>query len=223
MTYLQRLVKEFSGQMKKTTRKIQKFLRISPLYQAKRATGTEQRWELIRTNLSSSDKSLLDVGCNLGLLTRKAADAGLGAIGVDGMRKAVLRARRLHRDVPRLATMLLDITPDSVEQLPRCDVVLCLSIHHYWVANHGQETAWVMIRKLIEKSQSKFFFEPASRQKKYGTDAPDFVDLDEDSLRAHHLERLRDVAGPHRTVECLGATKCMEPEPFRLMFIVSAK
>ena len=209
--------------MRKSTRKIRKFLGIPTLYQTKRTTGTDERWDLIRANLGPSDKSLLDVGCNLGVLSRKAADAGLAVIGVDTMPNAVLSARRAHRDVPGLAFMQLDINPDTVGRLPRCDVVFCLSVHHYWIANYGQEKAWSMIQQLIAGSQNKLFFEPASRRKKYGANAPDFIDLDQDSLRSHHLERLRDVAGPQRSVECLGATDCIGPEPFRLMFVVSAK
>lgn len=196
---------------------------MSPLYQSKRAAGTDERWKVIRSHFTPSDRSLLDLGCNLGVLTRKAAELGMTAVGVDAMPKAVQQAQRLHRGVPGLAFMQLAITPETVERLPCCDVVFCLSVHHYWVAEYGEDTAWSMIRRLITSSSSRFFFEPASRRKKYGNNLPAFTDLDKDSLESYHLEKLREIAGADRVVNSLGATDCIGPEPFRLMFAVSAK
>lgn len=202
--------------------KVGRLLGMSSLYQSKRAGGTEERWGLINAHLDGDDGTLLDIGCNLGVLTRNAATTGRTALGVDVMEKAIAQARNRNRDVQGLAFMQMELTPETVQRLPTFDVVMCLSVHHYWVAAYGQETAWSMVRELISRSRRKFFFEPASIRKKYGQFAPDFVDLDRDSLKTHHLSALRDAAGAERQVEFLGESKCLGIEPFRLMFLVSA-
>jgi SAM-dependent methyltransferase len=190
------------------------------LYQDKRAEGNEQRWEIIRAQLGAEDGSLLDVGCNAGLLTRRAAERGLVALGCDIMPAAVARATRIHRGTPGLAFMQLEITPQTIARLPSFDVVLCLSVHHYWVKAFGEAAAWDMMRTLVGKARRKLFFEPASRHTKYKPVVPDFVELDRGSIERYNTERLRAAAGTEHAVTCLGATSGVGKEVFRVMFLV---
>jgi 2-polyprenyl-3-methyl-5-hydroxy-6-metoxy-1,4-benzoquinol methylase len=52
-------------------------------FQIKRSLQTEKRWKLIASELSEDDDNLLDIGCDAGVLTSKAARTGRLAIGVD--------------------------------------------------------------------------------------------------------------------------------------------
>jgi len=206
----------------KLLRKLRRRYVPTPLYQSKRTLGTEQRWQMIGAQLDENDRSLLDIGCNLGIFTRQAAERGLLALGLDRLPRAVAKATRQNENVDGLAFMQFELTPDTLAKLPAFDVVMCLSVFHYWIAAYGEATAWLMIRRLIKKTQRKFFFEPASIRKKYGLNAPEGMnDLDRDWLVRYHLERLTEAAGSDRQATYLGETACLGPETFRLMFLVS--
>jgi SAM-dependent methyltransferase len=193
-----------------------------PLYQAKRSQATEQRLDLISARLDERDQSLLDIGCNLGRMTRFAADKGLLALGIDSGRRPIADACEANRDVPHLAFMRSEITPEMVTKLPSFDVILCLSVYHYWMELYGETAAWSMVTRLIERSRRKFFFEPASLLKKYGAHPPPGVaDLDREGLLDYHMTRLREAAGAGWTVTHLGETPALGPESFRLLFLVT--
>ena len=144
----------------------------SLLYQSKRIHGTEQRWEMISARLDDKDRSLLDIACNLGMMTRSAADKGLLALGIDYSARAVDTAYETYREIPNLAFMRFEITPESASKVPNFDVTLCLSVYHYWMQIYGEATAWSIVAQLIARSRRKFFFEPASLLKKYGANPP---------------------------------------------------
>jgi SAM-dependent methyltransferase len=192
------------------------------LYQVKRSLGTARRLELISAGLDERDQSLLDVGCNLGLMTRFAADKGLFALGIDSGQRAIIAASEANRDVPHLAFMHSEITPEMVAKLPSFDVILCLSVYHYWMSIYGEATAWSMVARLIERSRRKFFFEPASLLKKYGPNPPlGVADLDRDGLANYHLTQLKKAAGAGWTVIHIGETPCLGRESFRLLFLAA--
>ena len=218
----QRMIKRFRKQLKKSKQRKRKATPESTLYQIKRSHSTVQRLELISAHLEEGDQSLLDIGCNLGRMTRFAADRGLFALGIDSGQRAIASASEANRDVPHLAFMRYEIAPETVAKLPSFDVILCLSVYHYWMQLHGETAAWSMVARLIERSRRKFFFEPASLLKKYGSHPPHGVaDLDRDGLIDYHLTRLRAAGGSSCTVLHLGETPALGPESFRLLFLVT--
>jgi SAM-dependent methyltransferase len=189
-------------------------------YQAKRTEGTDKRWDMIVTNLSSADRNLLDLGCNVGVLTRRAADAGLLALGVDVDASLIQKAKSRHRRIPNLSFMCLELNPENIKDLPGFDVTLCLSVHHYWARHYGLEKSWEMMSTLVAKTQRKLFFEPASIRKKYWNNAPDIFDLDRESIINYNMARLNALATNGENVRHLGETPCLGRESFRLLFIV---
>jgi hypothetical protein len=189
-------------------------------YQAKRMEGTDKRWEMIVTNIRPGDRNLLDLGCNLGVLARRATDAGLLALGVDVDPSLIRKARSRHRHIPNLSFMCLELNPETIKSLPEFDVTLCLSVHHYWARHYGLEKSWEMMSTLLSKTQHKLFFEPASIRKKYWDNAPDIVDLDRESIINYNIARLTALATNGQTVRYLGETPCLGRESFRLLFIV---
>ena len=194
----------------------------SLLYQSKRSLGTEQRLEMISARWDDEDRSLLDIACNLGEMTRYAADKGLLALGIDYSTRAITAASNAHDGISNLAFMRFEITPESASKIPSFDVTLCLSVYHYWMEIYGEATAWSMVAQLIERTRRKFFFEPASLLKKYGANPPPGVaDLDREGLIDYHLNQLRRVVKEDWSVVHLGETSCLGREPFRLLFMVS--
>ena len=163
----------------------------SRLYQSKRVLGTEQRWEMISARLDDRDQSVLDIACNLGQMTRHAADKGLLALGIDYSSRAINAAYDNHNGAPNLAFMRFEITPESASKIPSFDVTLCLSVYHYWMQIYGDATAWSIVGQLIKRTRRKFFFEPASLLKKYGANPPTGVaDLDREGLIDYHLNSI---------------------------------
>ena len=220
---LKRLIKKFkksrSSHRKAAKRKSKK---PSLLYQSKRLLGTEQRWDMINARLDDQDQSLLDIACNLGQMTRYAADKGLLALGIDYSARAITAAYDKHNGSTNLAFMQFEITPETASKIPTFDVTLCLSVYHYWMQIYGDATAWSMVGELIKRTRRKFFFEPASLLKKYGANPPAGVaDLDREGLIDYHLARLNRVSEENCSVVQIGETTCLGPEPFRLLFMVS--
>lgn len=123
-------------------------------FQSKRAEQTKKRWKLIESELSEYDDNLLDVGCDAGVLTSKAARTGLLAIGIDrhevshSQKKfpgAFERALDLTQDTKNLGFVNMEVTPDNVDSLPSTDVVLLLSVYHYWYREFGKAAAERML------------------------------------------------------------------------------
>lgn len=186
-------------------------------WQEVRSEGTRQRWELISDALGSDDRTLLDVGCNTGLLTLAAADHGMFALGIDKMPEAVDSARDLAAGRERVAFMHLELTRDDLEALPTFDVVLFLSVYHQWVANLGDQVAREMLGVLASKARSRFFFEPAAIRSKYGSEPPPISDLDEHSIVEVNTQLLQQAVGAE--VRYLGSTPAVN-EAFRCLFMV---
>ena len=192
-------------------------------YQVERAEGTDKRWEMIHTNIRSGDRNLLDLGCNLGVLARRAADAGLLTLGVDVDASLIRKAKSRHRNVHNLSFMCLELDPETIKGLPEFDIILCLSVHHYWARNYGLEKSWEMMSTLLAKARSRLFFEPASLRKKYWDNAPTIIDLDRQSIIKYNMARLTALANNGEAVHHLGETPCLGRESFRLLFVVERR
>ena len=67
---------------------------------------------MISARLDDEDQSLLDIACNLGQMTRYAADKGLLALGIDYSSRAINAAYDNHNGAPNLAFMRFEITPE---------------------------------------------------------------------------------------------------------------
>ncbi len=205
--------------IKRNLKKIARVLRLKPLYQQERAAVFEDRWAAIAASLGPRDRFLVDVGCNMGSFTAAAAKQGLFAIGIDPMEEAIARARRLHGKTPGCGFVFLDVNLDTVRKIPPADVILCLSVHHYWNRAHGEDGAWKIIGELADRSQ-KLFFEPASSHRRYGSDVPPFTENDEESIAAYVRAGFARVA-PRHVVTHVKTTSSINAENFRSMFLVT--
>lgn len=205
--------------IKRVKKTVVRAWRGNPPYQEKRRGGMENRWGMIAAEISAGESTLLDLGCNIGVFTRKAAEAGLISLGIDTDAEVIKKARALHEGVLGLGFMIMNLSPREIARLPEFDVTLCLSVHHYWAKEFGLEVSWEMMRTLLTHTRSKLFFEPASIRSKYKESAPNIVDLDRDSIIESNVTALRRIAPAAYTVRYLGETPCIGKEPFRLLFV----
>ncbi len=189
-------------------------------YQSKRMGGADERWELIRRELDDGDRSILDIGSNLGAMSQLAAAQGRFVLGVEPSARLVRAARRRSRAAANIGFIQTAIDPDTVLMLPRFDVVFCLSVHHYWVSQYGEDATWRIIAELMARTRSKFYFEPASVKRKYGGADLDFRDLDREAIVEYNVKRLELAASSDQSIRVLGETRCRPKEPFRMMFLV---
>lgn len=200
-------------------KKLARILRLKPFYQEQRSEAFEVRWSLVESKLSGDDRNLLDIGCNIGDFTARAAARGMFAIGIDAYEEVVAHARRKHRSSPNLAFAWSTFGLLEAKLVPSIDVCLCLSVHHYWARELGEPAAWAMIGELAGKSR-KFFFEPASSHARYGQHRPEFKENDEVSIDQYvHRNFARFAPGRH--VERLGSTSSIRHELFRTLYLVS--
>ncbi|MEP6662297.1 MAG: hypothetical protein ABJC04_01415 [Verrucomicrobiota bacterium] len=168
---------------------------------------------------STGARSLLDVGCNTGWLTALAAEKGFFSLGLETNWEALVAARKQCKPDLSLAFMHFLVTPENIAALPVQDVVLCLSVYHQWHRNFGHDGAQKILKTLGTKAQRWLFFEPASKQSKYGPTPPDFTDQDERSIVDYNLRMLRELFGG-KNVAFLGATEAGRSEPFRYLFAI---
>lgn len=173
---------------------------------------------MIAAELSGDDRSLLDVGCNAGLLAARAAESGLIAVGIDANRDAVRSARRTFAERPRLAFMVHRLEAGDLARLPRFDVVLLLSVYHQWVAEHGNGTAERMLADVAAATRRLLLFETAGVARKYGEHVP--RRLAESGAVDYVTDLLRRLA-PGASVRHLGPTPTPDDdEEVRHLFAV---
>jgi SAM-dependent methyltransferase len=213
-------IERFYKRSKPLRKRIKHSLGLGKPYQEKRVAGTAERWEMIRRELDARDRSLLDLGCNVGAMTELAASGGRFALGLEREPRLFGEALKRARGQESLAFMCYGIDPESVLALPAFDVVLCLSVHHHWVRNFGEGAAWQIVGELLRRSRSKFFFEPASVKRKCGTQDLDFEDLDTETIVEYNVKHLEAVAEAGQSIRLLGETACLGTEPFRLLFLI---
>ena len=141
------------------------------------------------------------------------------AIGLDANWEVISDARKKSKPNLSLAYIHFVVTPQSVAALPVCDVVLCLSIYHQWHREFGHEGAQQILRILGTKARKRLFFEPASKQSRYGPKPPAFADSDERSIIDYNHGMLGALFG-NENVEFLGATTASRSELVRYLFTI---
>lgn len=128
-----------------------------PAYQDRRVDNDE-RWRLMESRIRPEATNALDLGCNRGAITKRAADSGLFSIGID--RKAtIISAARRRTDSRHCHYLRQDIKPDDIEHLPRFDVGFLLAVYYHW-GKYGWSTAEEMLRELADRTDQLFVETP---------------------------------------------------------------
>ena len=131
---------------------------------------TQLKWALIERELPSEPGSLLDIGCSEGIFTRKAADAGYCAWGIEGKAAAIDRATGASATAAGSEAFFANglLTPRTAGNLPIYDVILLLSVLHQLFKNYGEVVATKMVADLLKSCRLRFIVEMAGTNRKYG-------------------------------------------------------
>lgn len=195
------------------------FLYSKGSYQQDRDTEAKIRKIVEHIDLNTIS-NVLDIGCNEGLVADWFARQGKFAVGID---VAPIFLRSVLRDPHRgsaPAFGVYGLKADNVRCLPEFDLVLVLSVHHWWVKARGDDYAKEIVRELMARSRRHFVIEFSSINDKYGYREPRFVDHDEKSIVAYATEWLRDCAPPAEP-QFVGSNRETEGrERLRYLFVV---
>ena len=129
----------------------------SPDYQDRRVDNNE-RWEMMESQIDTNAVNALDVGCNRGEITRRAADKGLFSLGID-RKETIINSARRKTSSPHCHFIQQDIVSEDVERLPHFDVTFLLAVYYHW-GKYGWDTAETMLRELANNTNQLFIETP---------------------------------------------------------------
>ncbi len=120
---------------------------------------SQDRWDAIEPVLGKGQGSVLDIGCNLGFFSFKAAESGRSVIGIDHDSFNILYCKAIQsaNKVDRTIFVDKNLDLEAMKNLPRFDVIFNFSVFHHWVKAYGEETAKDMMRVLASKCDALYF------------------------------------------------------------------
>lgn len=184
-------------------------------YQLKR--DNKARFNIIKGVLQGKQvNSILDVGCNAGVITRLAGEEGYFAVGIDKK----LDISSIENPMKNACLGEIKINTALVNKLPCFDAILLLSVHHQIVKTLGDEYAKEFISHLAKKGKKVFVIEFAALNSKYGSlDGELFIDNDEGSI-VNYAESWLNEALPNHKCEYISKTPPHggSKEPYRFLF-----
>ena len=207
----------------KTIKKLIRNCKKSGSFQDKRG-HSEKRWEMFSHSLPKVG-SVLDMGCDEGILTDWCADHGLFSLGVDRSSHVIQLAKRRESFSKKLSFMCCNIDVDLIDSMPTFDCVLMLSVHHHFWRTGGRVYAEDVFRKILSKTD-RIIYEAPIRTVRYrpkdkpSHEIPSFINLDKESAAEWYTEWIKTIV-PRAKIEFLGYAPCLgEREPERPVFCV---
>jgi len=139
---------------------IEKYQPLYGLSSESSERSCQDRWSAIEAVLPQERFSFLDIGSQLGYFTFCAAEKGAFAIGVERSPYfyRVANSIRNLQSITNAAFINMELNSETVQSLPRFDVICCLSVFHHWVLDWGESVALAQLKQLCEKAQC-FVFE----------------------------------------------------------------
>lgn len=182
---------------------------------------TLAKWPLIEKELTGPPGSLLDIGCNEGFFTRKAAEKGWCAWGIDRLANPVEYAANRAREqgLPTVFFAHGLMTPEAACGLPTFDVILLVSTFHEIFNACGEARAYQLFDDLLKACRRKLIFEPASTNDRYSREKPVLArDNDRDAVET--WVRALVSRSPGWRTRYVGETRYTNAEPHRFMFVI---
>lgn len=166
-------------------------------WQLRKGRNTDKKLDQVIRHLKAAGaRSVLDIGCNAGEITRGLGEAGLFAVGIeqeinfsgvaDPLRGACLGNIRFSQEV--------------AESLPTFDAATVLSVHHHFIREIGDEAAKRLIQTLGMRVQKLIVFEVSSKSQEYGAESDAlFRNEDEADIVAFTTRWMADALPGWRT------------------------
>lgn len=122
----------------------------------------EDRWDYLSEFISHSS-SLVDIGCAEGFFTVRSAKNGIVSIGIDTKEERIGRARKNAETIDKCGIIKWDIGPNNINQLPRVDVILLMTVHHHWEQEYGLDIAEQMFQLVMDRCDTLVYEPPGDR------------------------------------------------------------
>lgn len=121
--------------------------------------NSEMRANRINELVPVKDKTVLDLGCNVGTISNRLAELGATVVGVDHDADSIAVAREMNS---KAMYACVDINLEYIRSLPHFDVVVWLSQFMWLVKQHGMDYALDCLWEL-GKHCDTLVFETAGR------------------------------------------------------------
>lgn len=168
-------------------------------WQLRKGRNTDIKLRMVRSALQDAGaQSVIDIGCNAGVVTRGLGAAGMFAVGIE---QDLANLPVVGEALQGACLGNLRFSNEVVERMPAFDAALLLSVHHHFIRELGHEEAKALIRALGAKIRRIIIFEVSSKSREYGAEPNAlFADEDEASVIAFTRNWLQDAL-PHWKVE----------------------
>jgi len=104
----------------------------------------------------------LDLGCAEGFyVLQSAKEFNIFSLGIDAdiRRLDIAQNQLIAEDITSAGFALADINPDFIDQLPKFDIVIFMSVLHHFMYSHGQDYCRDFLSRLREKISKVMIFE----------------------------------------------------------------
>lgn len=189
---------------------------------AARSQGTTQNIQMIQNSLNPDAKTVLDIGCNEGVLTAHLENLGLEAKGIEGSQRAIQDGYNfLTTNQSKVVIEHKLLTLEDIKKLPEYDVIIFNSVHHQLVKNNGLEYANNFLTELAKKAKLQLYFQPCTIHLKHGIKMP-FIENDMKGIVNYYQNIISNVV-PEINHQLLGFSdnKIPPQEPLRPLILFS--
>ena len=138
------------------------------------AIGTSQNLELILGSIDASAASVVDIGCNQGVLACALALHGFNVHGIEGQEVFINHGiqKSTNNHIKNIKFTHSNIGFENINIINGVDVAILLSVHHQMVKHMGIESGNKLLVEIFKAAKKQFFFQPATIYEKYGTEMP---------------------------------------------------
>ena len=150
-------------------------------------TDEKERWEKIAARIDGDARNAIDIGCNRGAITRRAADMGLFSIGIDIEKENIKMARKLT-DNPNCHYFSQELNPESINTIPNFDVGFVLAVFYHWGNQFGWSKAEAMLRE-VAMSTDQLFIETECGFNKIKSERLD-TDIDPEQALFNYFDKI---------------------------------
>jgi SAM-dependent methyltransferase len=163
-------------------------------------------------------KSILDIGCNAGVLTRLSGSSGFFSVGID----REINFYGIKEPLKNVCIGNIELSVNLIEKLPVFDSIFLLSFHHILIKKYGDKYTRNIIANIAKKTKKVLFLEFAALNRKYSDRDILFSDNDDNSIIKYASDWLETTL-PEFSITYIGKTAMRKVEHYRYMFACKRK
>ena len=179
----------------------------------------DDRWKVIGPILAEKKGSLLDIGCNIGYFSFKAAENGCFSYGIeaDSFHITCCNAIKTATGSKNCLFTKGMVDPDYTANMPAYNNVINLSVFHHWVKVFGVDQAQKMMRDIANKCNTLVF--ETGQSNEVGSQWPQYLGFMGDDPKAWIENFLKEIG--FRDVKVIGTFATGLTEVDRYLFLAT--